>query len=339
MSCLQQKLTSMVSIIVPVYNTENYLRECLTSIERQTYTNYEVIMINDGSTDGSELICDEFSKRDNRFLLINQNNSGVCAARTRGIKESRGELVCFIDSDDTVERNFIEILCRKIKETGADVVQCDSDINGIKEYPHCNEHLFAKEEIMPGFLNCELFNSVTLKMYKKSIIQDIPFPKDRPIMEDAAWSAMVYEKCNSLVRIPDTLYHYRMVATSLTHKKMSEKQECGKFRNLIDKALIIEKNIDSDNSYELLNQFVQNFLPWILGSHDNLMLYDTYKYLQQLIEVLCIRGAANELYSIVLRNSDFRKAQREYVCTVCHIGSGSDLKYRLKVLWRILKRR
>lgn len=329
----------MVSIIVPVYNTEKYLRECLTSIECQTYTNYEVIMINDGSTDTSESICDDFSKRDSRFLLINQNNFGVCAARTRGIEESRGELVSFIDSDDTVERNFIEALFRKIEVTGADVAQCDSDVNGIKEHPHWNERLFIKEEIMPGFLNCELFNKVPLKMYKKSVIRDIPFPKDRPIMEDAAWSAMVYEKCNSLIRIPEALYHYRFVTTSLSHKKLSERQECGRFRNLIEKALIIERNINDKDSYELLNQQILDFLPWVLGSHDNLDLYDTYSYLRRLAETLTVHGFDNWLYNLVCSNADFRKAQNEYVRRVFHIGNGADLKYKLKVIARLLKRR
>lgn len=329
----------MVSIIVPVYNTEKYLRECLTSIEYQTYKNFEVIMINDGSTDASETICDEFSKRDSRFLLINQKNSGVCAARTHGIKESHGELISFIDSDDTVERNFIEALCRKIEETGADIAQCDSDINGIKEHPQWNEQFFNKEEIMPSFLNGDFFNKVTLKIYKRNIIQDIPFPEGRPIMEDAAWSAMVYEKCNSLIRIPDALYHYRMVNTSLTHKKLSEKEECGKFRNLIDKALIIERNVDDEGSYELLNRYVLEFLPWVLGSHDNLNLYDTYSYLRHLAEILTAHGFDNWLYALICSNADFRKAQNDYIRRILRLKSSADLKYKLRVIARMIRRK
>lgn len=329
----------MVSIIVPVYNAEKYLRECLASIEHQTYKKFEVIMINDGSTDTSRSICDEFSKRDGRFLLINQRNSGVCAARTRGIKESQGELISFIDSDDTVEKNFIEALCRKIEETGADVAQCDSAINGKKEHPNWNERLFVKKEIMPCFLKGDFFNKVPLKMYKKSIIQDIPFPEDRSIMEDAVWSAMVYEKCNSLVRIPDALYHYRMVNTSLTHKKLSENEECGRFRNLVDKALIIERNIDDAGSYEMLNRYVLEFLPWVLGSHDNLNLYDIYNHLWQLVKIFAAHGFDNWLYALICSNADFRSAQNEYVRRILLPGSGANLKYKLKVIVRIFKRR
>ena len=336
---MQQKLNSMVSIIVPIYNTEKYLRECLTSIEHQTYKNFEVIMVNDGSTDTSVSICNEFSKRDGRFLLINQQNLGVCAARTHGVKKSKGQFISFIDSDDTVEKNFIESLCRKIEETGADIAQCDSDINGIKEHPQWNERFFTKEEIMRGFLNGDFFNKAPLKIYKKKVIQDIPFPEGRPIMEDAAWSAMVYEKCNSLIRIPDALYHYRMVSTSLTHRKLSENEECGKFRNLIDKALIIERNIDDAKSYELLNRYVLEFLPWILGSHDNLNLYDTYSYLQHLIEILTAHGFDNWHYALICSKKDFRSAQHEYARKILSSGNDTDLKYKLKIIARILKRR
>ena len=306
----------LVSIIVPVYNTEKYLRDCLASIERQTYTNYEVIMINDGSTDASELICKEFAKRDKRFLLINQNNAGVCAARTRGMKESRGDFISFVDSDDTVEKNFVETLYRKIEETGADIAQCDSAINGIKEHPEWDEHLFSKEEMLPCFLKNELFNRVTSKIYKKAIVCDISFPDDRPIMEDAAWSARVYERCGSLIRIPNVLYHYRMVATSLTHKKLSERQECGKFRNLIDKDLIIERNINVSGSYALLNQFVLDFLPWVLGSHDDLALYGTYGYLRQLIETLCARGFDHCLVGYEDKKFNLQHYWRAYF--ICH---------------------
>ncbi len=333
-------MNSMVSIIVPVYNAEKYLHDCLTSIEQQTYKNFEVIMINDGSTDASESICAEFSRRDERFLLINQKNSGVCAARTRGIKESRGAIISFIDADDTVERNFIELLYRKMEETGADVAHCDSDIKGKKGHPEWRERLFTKEEIMLGFLNGDFYNKVQLKIYKKSIIQDIPFPEDRPIMEDAAWSAMVFENCNSIIRIPEALYHYRIVATGLSHRKLSEKEECGRFRNLIDKALIIERNIDDAISYEQLNRYhVLELLPWVLGSHDNLNLYDTYSHLRKLIKVMTAHGFDNWVYNLINSNADFRTAQKAYVRRILLSGSGAELEYKLKVIARIFKRR
>lgn len=94
----------MISVIVPVYNVEEYLEECLESIKNQTYTNIEVILVNDGSTDGSREICERFCQKDSRFKLINQENQGQSIARNRGVKESAGEFIMFVDSDDVIKK-------------------------------------------------------------------------------------------------------------------------------------------------------------------------------------------------------------------------------------------
>ena len=97
----------MISIIVPVYNVENYLEECLESIKNQTYTDIEVILVNDGSTDGSKEICKRYCELDSRFRLINQENQGQSVARNRGVAESTGEFIVFIDSDDIVKFDLL----------------------------------------------------------------------------------------------------------------------------------------------------------------------------------------------------------------------------------------
>ena len=93
----------MISIIVPVYNSEKYLDECLRSIQKQSYSNFEVICVNDGSPDNSADICQRFVDKDKRFRLINQENGGVSSARNRALKEAKGEYVCFVDSDDVID--------------------------------------------------------------------------------------------------------------------------------------------------------------------------------------------------------------------------------------------
>ena len=100
----------MISVIVPVYNVEEYLEECLESIQYQTYTDIEVILVNDGSTDSSKEICERFCQADSRFRLINQENKGQSAARNRGVKESIGEYLMFVDSDDVINKNVLEVL-------------------------------------------------------------------------------------------------------------------------------------------------------------------------------------------------------------------------------------
>ena len=100
----------MISVIVPVYNAEEYLEECLESIKNQTYTNIEVILVNDGSTDGSKEICEQYCEKDNRFKLVNQENQGQSVARNLGVAESVGQFIMFVDSDDVVRENIVEVL-------------------------------------------------------------------------------------------------------------------------------------------------------------------------------------------------------------------------------------
>ena len=115
-----------VSVIVPIYNVEKYLRECLDSIQSQTYTDFECIMINDGSVDKSREIAESYLN-DKRFILVNQSNSGQSVARNKGIKMSRGEFLCFVDSDDTVESDMYELLYCNAKKYEADVSMCRSN--------------------------------------------------------------------------------------------------------------------------------------------------------------------------------------------------------------------
>ena len=113
----------MISVIVPVYNVEEYLEECLENIRQQTFTDIEVILVNDGSTDGSRKICERYCEKDNRFKLINQENQGQSVARNRGVKESIGEYIMFVDSDDVINTSVLEVLLPYMK-MDVDIVEC-----------------------------------------------------------------------------------------------------------------------------------------------------------------------------------------------------------------------
>ena len=114
----------MISVIVPVYNVEEYLEECLESIQHQTLTDIEVILVNDGSTDDSREICERFCQKDSRFKLINQENQGQSVARNNGVAASIGEFITFVDSDDVIKRDMLQQLMKYI-DTGIDIVECD----------------------------------------------------------------------------------------------------------------------------------------------------------------------------------------------------------------------
>ena len=114
----------LISIIVPIYNVEAYLEECLDSIQSQTYNNIEVILVNDGSTDASKEICERFCRQDSRFHLINQENQGQSAARNHGVNASIGELITFVDSDDVISTKYLEVLNNYMNED-IDIVECN----------------------------------------------------------------------------------------------------------------------------------------------------------------------------------------------------------------------
>lgn len=114
----------LISVIVPIFNTEVYLRECLESLKNQTYKNLEIILVNDGSTDNSRVVCEEYCRKDERFILINQKNQGLGMSRNAGLKQARGKYVCFVDSDDIVHEKYVEILYKNLIDFHADISMC-----------------------------------------------------------------------------------------------------------------------------------------------------------------------------------------------------------------------
>ena len=115
----------MVSVIIPVYNAEKYLRRCLDSVVNQTYKDIEIIVVDDGSTDGSAVICDEYAARDNRFIVIHQKNGGVSVARQTGLEAVKGDYICFVDADDCIDSKMIDELFQEADTTNSDMIICD----------------------------------------------------------------------------------------------------------------------------------------------------------------------------------------------------------------------
>lgn len=126
-------LCDLVSVIVPVYNTEKYLSACLDSILNQTYTNMQIILVNDGSTDKSGSIIDEYKKKDSRILVVHKENGGVSSARNEGIKHVKGKYIFFVDSDDTIDEQYIELLLAPLEKGGYDIVFCGYRTVYVKE--------------------------------------------------------------------------------------------------------------------------------------------------------------------------------------------------------------
>lgn len=271
----------MISIIVPVYNAKRFLKECLNSVLNQTYSDFEVLMINDGSNDGSEIICKEYLLKDKRFKLINKKNSGVCAARNVGLQSAKGDYIAFLDSDDTLEKDFLQKLSQAISINTADVAVCDFCTNSVRENPNWKNDVLTKENIFNEYVKGAFLNRIMNKLYTKDIVKKNDFPVDRPIMEDAAWTAEILSRCNKIVVVAEGLYNYRIVDNSLSHRKMSESEEMGKFANCIKKIEILLQHA-SESTKTIIENDAKKIFEQAILSFDDLTQFHVFDEMKKI---------------------------------------------------------
>ena len=222
-------MTEKVSVIVPVYNVEKYLRQCLDSILQQTYQNLEILIINDGSTDGSDAICREYLEKDERITYHIKENSGVFDTRMIGLQEASGAYVTFVDSDDWIEKTYIEELYDKLITYHADIAAANyylfNDAEslfyffmGEQDY---YERLYTPVQLIDGLYETKFNKSFALlsawgKLYKRSLFDELRFSKDR-IGEDRFLSLKAFLSSERVVYLNKGLYAYRERTGSLSH--------------------------------------------------------------------------------------------------------------------------
>lgn len=219
-----------VSVIVPIYNVEMYLRGCLDSLINQTFKDFEVIMVDDGATDSSGLIADEYAKKDSRFQVIHQENKGLSGARNTGLKLAKGQYISFLDSDDYFHPDFLNLMTQVAQNEQTDVVY--------SKLCHTNE-LYQK---MPTGLKIGDFKirrfftpfadylkekvlatQVCIKLYKKEALQDLTF-KDGIYFEDVLFTTLFMGRAKNAVYIDAPLYYYYTNPNSIMHTAFNEKK-------------------------------------------------------------------------------------------------------------------
>lgn len=219
----------MISIIVPVYNAEKYLGETIQSIMNQDYHDFELILINDGSKDRSLDICNEFAQKYSQIRVINQKNSGVSAARNRGLAEAKGEFIAFADADDLLEKDMLSVLIKCANEHGADVVSCGAglveDGKIVKEEYGTNTlKTYDMNEALKFFLIGDKVNiGVWTKLFKKELISDITFSEDKKINEDKLFIFDALMKVNKFVVHDVTKYLYCKREESATTRAFDDR--------------------------------------------------------------------------------------------------------------------
>lgn len=219
----------MISIIVPVFNGAQSIHQCLLSILSQTYKDIEVIVVNDGSTDQTQTCVEALARHDQRIKLISQSNQGVAMARNQGLEAACGTYISFVDADDKIEPNFIEVLLQLAQNHDADIVECsvvlDTETHQnlrIESLPH--QVLSMNDGLVKHFLSqTYVKNYVANKLFKTTLLQTCRFPK-LAFGEDFVFLLNVFSKAKQYVSTSLPLYHYVIHASSATQSSFNLKQ-------------------------------------------------------------------------------------------------------------------
>ena len=311
----------LISIVIPVYNAEKYLEQCLNSIKNQTYKNFEVILVNDGSIDHSESICMDFVKVDTRFKYFTKVNGGASSARNFGLDNVTGNYITFIDADDWVDENHLEVLINNIKDNNSDMA-----VSSIKKFDNSNNFYFrvySNEE--KYLLNYNKLNRVPAnnsykiavsKLFKKELLSDVRFDESIVYGEDLEFFFKLYLNINSISYVDEVTYIYRLHDESSSskfgqlhmeqelaiYKKMYERiEELGlptihyvnTLRNLLDYRKDYLDNRDLYNEYV---EFLEKIEKAVTYPKDLISIivpiYNVSPYLQ-----LCLESIENQTYS------------------------------------------
>jgi glycosyl transferase, family 2/glycosyl transferase family 8 len=266
----------LISIVVPIYNVENYLRMCLDSIQNQTYQNFECLLINDGSPDNSADICREYVEKDSRFRYFEKENGGLSSARNLGIERSGGgAYITFVDSDDWLDSDYLEVLHSKIVEYDTDFVigaykQFNMSDNCYYMHVWDNDYYekqWSSHELLSQLPSLELNDySYTVswgKLFKSSLFDQIKFNEQRRFGEDFECSFKLYLSMKSCLYIHKALYNYRVHSESMVGKVRTERQLMDDVEIRLGRIpFLIGREIDPTPYIEGM----KNFLQWRLDT-------------------------------------------------------------------------
>lgn len=258
----------LITIIIPVYNVEKYIHKCIDSVINQTYKNLEIILVDDGSPDNCGEICDEYAKEDKRIKVIHKENGGLSDARNTGIDIAKGKYICFIDSDDYVEKEYIEILHTAIKKDRTDMAVSSHKViykNGtILEKATGEESILEPKEVLKRILYDDGIDlSAWAKLYKIELFTGVRYPKGQ-LFEDAATTYKLIDKCEKISIVSKPTYNYIIRSNSITNINFSEKK------------------MDLIKSTEEMCNYIKDKYPYLKKACDRRAMYAYLSTLSQL---------------------------------------------------------
>ncbi|SNJ24574.1 glycosyltransferase family 2 protein [Streptococcus pneumoniae] len=288
----------LISIVVPIYNVENYLRQCLDSIQKQTYPNFECLLINDGSPDNSAEICREYVAKDSRFRYFEKENGGLSSARNLGIECSGGggAYITFVDSDDWLEHDALDRLYGALKKENADISIGRYNSYDETRYvymtyvtdPDDSLEVIEGKAIMDREGVEEVRNGnwtvAVLKLFKRELLQDLPFPIGK-IAEDTYWTWKVLLRASRIVYLNRCVYWYRVGLSDTLSNTWSEKRMYDEIGAREEKIAIL-----ASSDYDLTNHILiyKNRLQRVIAKleEQNMQFTEIYRRMMEKLSLL-----------------------------------------------------
>lgn len=256
-----------ISIVVPVFNVEKFLKKCIESIISQSFSNFEVLLVNDGSTDGSLDICLQYTKIDDRVKVINKKNGGLSDARNAGIKYATGKYICFIDSDDFIEKEYLQKLYKNIVKYNSDVSMCEyfiTDENGqkiqIEKFNNEKLKYISGKKLIESIYSRNPTISIVAwnKLYKRKLFANITYSKGR-LYEDQFIAVPLFWSVKKVSLIDAPLYNYVQRKGSIMNSKINKKK-------IFDTVAYKKQRIYffKNKDKELYFQSIEDYKNWII---------------------------------------------------------------------------
>lgn len=303
-----------VSIIIPVYNSEQFLTECIDSVVSQTYKNISLILIDDGSTDSSGKICDSYASSDPRVRVIHTENQGASQARNTGISESDCDYVCFVDSDDYVAPDYIEYLLNLLEENKADISVCQRE--GARRKIKENKVFTDNQSCMSAFVKTGEIDSVVWgKLYKRHLFDGVFFPAGKRY-EDEFTIYKLIAKVNRIAVGSEAKYHYRKNGNSFMNRSFSE------------------KDFEWIEAMQEQKEFIAQNYPGLISSANARIIYSVNKCAEKMSAAGIYQDdklqEMQHLYKVYGR--DFRKGKSSFSAKLFSVAATINLKTAMKLL-------
>lgn len=315
-----------VSMIVPVYQVEKYIAQCIESVLNQTFQDIELILVDDGSKDESGLICDSYAEKDDRILVIHTENNGAATARNVGLEHASGRYITFLDGDDYLAENMIARLYEVIEHSEYDMVVCDFQ-NLLPDEKdnfivHLKEQTVSGREVLEHLKNERnhgLWTTVWNKIYKREVLEHLRFP-DGKYFEDEFFSNQLYLNSNQIHVIPDVLCYHRVLASSTMNTQKAE--------NYLDLIDALRERLEIYLQYDYAEDEIYKVLIYLLDPYTRCVRAKFHGTNKQRVE--------RTRKFIKTTTKKLRRGNLSLVkkCSLVLIGAFPDLLYRVAIKFR-----